>query len=99
MTTTNKGKMVEVKVLTKDDPGPLFGHINTDAITESDITHVGILQNGMESGRTSVCLCIPIKIKVDGPEDHHVLVQLSAAQFETLAGDVRGAAGRFGEDL
>jgi len=85
-------RVVNIKILAKDEQGPLFEGLDASKMTESQITDVGILESGMESGKTSVGLLIP-----NG--DGHILVQMSAGQFEMIAAAVKGAAQRFGEIL
>ena len=84
--------VVNIKILAKDDEGSLFTGLGNGKLLESKITDVGILEAGMESGKTSVSLLIP-----NG--DGNILVQISAGQFEQIAAAVRGAAQRFGEIL
>ncbi len=60
---------------------------------DARISHVVILEKGMTSGRTSVTL-----LSTD-EAGHQQMIQMSAAQFEQIAGAVRGAAARFGEML
>lgn len=81
---------VTIRVGEKEDTEALFPEVTK--VTEGVLNKMGILEAGMQSGRTSVSLIVQVG-------DEHVLAQISAGQFMQMAAAVRGAAARFGEEL
>jgi hypothetical protein len=86
-------QITQIKILAKEDSGPAIPEHAGKTIHDVRLDYVTIIEGGMQSGRTSVCLSINL------PDGSVAAVQLSAGQFDQVAGAVRGACLRFGEDL
>lgn len=76
-----------IKVGEQNDTEPLF----PDAVDaeEVTITGVGILEGGMQSGKTSLSLMLK------GADGKQFVAQCSYDIFQAIAGAARGADGRF----
>ncbi len=80
---------VDVKIHALGDPVPLFPELNGKAIVHGSIIHCGILEHGMQDGRTSVGFDILM------PDGSYCFAEMSAAMFLTIGSAVRGAVERF----
>ena len=49
-----------VRIGRKDDPGPLFPEFAGKVIHASEVSHVGVLEAGMVSGKASLVFYIPL---------------------------------------
>lgn len=69
---------------------PILPNTSKENIIESEDITVGILEGGMQSGGTSLMICLP----VPGYDDV-VIGQISESLFEGLISTYRGAQTRF----
>lgn len=86
---------VRIEIQSKEDADQghqVFKEIVPDdvVVQSAQLLALGILEKGMESGKTSTMLLVKAK-------DQYFVVQASAALFETLAAGVSGAKVRFGD--
>lgn len=85
--------VIEIRVQAKKDAAPLFPELKgVPFVANEVVTHAGVLEGGTQKGKTSVFLMG----RCDGKM---VALQLSAVHFELIAGVVRGAQARFGDDV
>jgi hypothetical protein len=70
---------------------PLFPELTPLTDGPATLTHVGILQAGMVSGKTSLALC------VQGPDGRYWVAELSADMLRFLVAAVTGAERRWAE--
>lgn len=80
---------IKIQSLEDEKAGKLIIEGKSHKVEEAQHLTIGILEAGMESGRTSISFISHLK---DGT---HVIAQASAAHFEMLIGAVRGAVQRF----
>lgn len=80
---------VNIQIGALGDP-KLFPELEGKTVEEGIVTHVGILEHGMESEASSLMIYFTMQ---DGSL---VYAQMSASMMLAIAGAVRGAVERFG---
>lgn len=86
---------IEIKIQSKEEAdkgNKLFPELHSDYTQEGYLEKVGVLEGGMESGKTGVSLIVTL----DGSDDI-VVVQLGAEMLNIINSTVQGAVQRFGK--
>ncbi len=88
-------KLMRVKVVDKDDPGPAFPDVEADIgkAVHSELERVALIQDGMSSGYPSVGFI------VDLPDGNVHFIELSGRNFHRLASVFKGCCQRWGVDF
>lgn len=83
---------VEIRIQGLEDVGnALYPELAKETVKHHGaVTHIGIMEHGMTSGKTSVMI-------FGQDEKGIVALELGAEMFDTIAGAVKGAVQRFGK--
>lgn len=80
---------VKIKVHERDNDEPTFPEYQNKTIVEGKLAGFGIMENGMQSGNTSVAFFVEM------PDGSITVAQVSAGIMDGLAAALRGAEERF----
>lgn len=81
---------VDLRICAKTD-GPAFPELASQAV-HGELDRAVILEAGTAGGKTSIALFISL------PDGRVAIGEVTAAMFLTLAGGLKGAMSRFGDD-
>lgn len=81
-----------ISTISKSDQPPNTGLVRGDIVGEAEITHVGILEGGMASGKTSVGFTAKLRDGVG-----YVFCETSAELLMEVAAATEAAMHKFGD--
>lgn len=84
-----------IRIHRKNEPEPVFPEILGKPLMLGHVDRVAVLEGGMQSGATSVAVLATTQLNGG---DVTLMIEMSGAQLEALAGCVRGADARFKEN-